>query len=99
MRILLGVVPLLVLAGCASAPAPVAPGPVAAAASESPETQCARQADDDPRIKDLRMRMVSNYYYYQLLQPELERRRKAIFEQCMLVNGIGIPGGVEPIRR
>ena len=79
------------LGGCAGgAPAP---------ADDSPEARCARQADNDPRLRELRMRMISNTYLLQTLKPELENIRKKAYDQCLLTYGIGVPGGVEKPRK
>ena len=89
-RRLLLALPALLAACAGDAPAPL---------DMSPEARCTRQTEADARIKELRMRMVSNPYLQQSLQPELARTRKSVYEQCLLTYGIGVPGGVEKPRR
>lgn len=63
----------------------------------SPQGICARQAQDDPQVRELRMRQVSNPYLQVTLQPQLERTLKAATDRCLLYAGIGVRGGVAPL--
>jgi hypothetical protein len=68
-----------------------------AAQDASPQARCDRQARNDPKVKEIRMRQVSNPYLNVTLKPELDRTIRSATQQCLLSLGIGVPGGVVPI--
>jgi len=64
----------------------------------SPQTQCERQADDDPAVREIYSRTNGAY-----TQPWVERdqllmaRRQAVL-RCMQQKGLAPSGGVQPVR-
>ena len=67
------------------------------AQDQSPQAQCARQVEKDPRVRNIRMQQASEWYLQIGLRPELKRTVQTLTDQCLLTFGIGVPGGVAPI--
>jgi hypothetical protein len=79
-----GLIVALLLAGCAAATTP-----------PTPQAACEREAQDDPVVRDMRMKGAGSPSY---LAWEQERMRIAVQEatlRCLRARGIIRPGGVE----
>jgi hypothetical protein len=70
-----GLALLLPLAACASPPA-------------TPEARCAAQAYDDPAVRELILKGVSNPYFQGKSQGELAAARRRATEDCLRRQGI-----------
>ncbi len=64
-------------------------------ASSTPQAQCAEKAYDDPSVKDLQIRSVSNTNTQAELQPYLKEAIADATKRCLQARGLAAPGGVE----
>ena len=64
----------------------------------SPQAQCARQAQTDPAVVDLYTGTSGLYMQSQAYQGELRARKHEAEMKCLQKLGAAPPGGVEPIR-
>jgi hypothetical protein len=64
-------------------------------ANNSPQGVCARQAEDDPAVKQLVMLSGTNASLEMELRPRLREARRKATNSCLAAKGIFVPGGVE----
>ena len=74
----------LLLAGCAGA--------------DTPEAACARQAENDPAVRELIIKGVGNPAFLAASQEELAFTRRQATVACLRGRGLAPRGGVEPQR-
>jgi hypothetical protein len=63
----------------------------------SPQAECERKADDDPKVAEIYSR--SNGVYTQPILSELAVVKRQATLRCLRAKGLAPPGGVEPVRR
>ncbi len=86
MKFLL-VLPLL-LAGCAIF------GPKA----DTPQAECQRQANEDPKVTALEVKQFSLTPSDPDISPDITMARHEALQRCLITHGLAAPGGVEPLR-
>jgi hypothetical protein len=77
---------LLALLGCANQNQ---------ALDDSPQGRCRRQVANDPAIKNIRMKQASEWALQVTLQKDLQDTTNNLMQQCLLMYGIGVEGGVQ----
>ena len=74
-------------------------GPLAGCARpDTPEAACARQAENDPAVRELIIKGVGNPAFLAASQEELTFARRQATVACLRSRGLAPPGGVEPQR-
>jgi hypothetical protein len=81
----------LALAGCGS-------GYVARTEPAAPP-ECRREANDDPTVRDLRMKMAGTSWWRANYQDDLAFAEHEALLKCMRRIGLLPPGGVEPVKQ
>ena len=81
---LLGLLILLAIAGCSSATQP-----------PSEQEVCARQANDDPVVKELIIKGAGNPHFQMEGQDQLRAAKQDATLACLRGRGVIKPGGVE----
>jgi predicted small lipoprotein YifL len=85
---LLSLLLLLPLAGCGLF------GPT----GNTPQAECERQANQDPKVVDLTMKQFATTPSGQDYRPDIAVARHEALQRCLLARGLIAPGGVEPVR-
>ncbi len=67
---------------------------------DSPQAQCERQVNDDPKVAEIYRTSNGEYSYvgYQARDDLLMAKREAVVK-CMRAKGLAPPGGVQPVQR
>lgn len=81
---------LLLLAGCDS-------GYVASTEPAAP-SQCETEANNDPAVKEITMKMSAVQWWRGNHQEDLAVARRQALLRCMRQKGLIPPGGVEPLK-
>jgi hypothetical protein len=68
------------------------------ASDNSPQAQCARQAENDPAVVAIYTRTNGAYTQDQLLRDDLIFARRQATLRCMREKGLAPPGGVQPVQ-
>jgi len=69
----------------------------AGGSDDTPQAQCARQANDDPKVLEI-YSGTSGYYTFPWSQrDELLMARRQAELRCMRAKGLVPPGGVQPV--
>jgi hypothetical protein len=63
----------------------------------SPEAQCRRAADANPKVQDLQMKQMSAGATQPDLNPDIAVAKREAYLSCMHKRGLAPPGGVEPV--
>jgi hypothetical protein len=74
---------LLVLTSCGST-------------DNSPQAQCERQVNNDPKVTEIYTRSNGIYTQQKLNELAVLKRQAAL--QCLRLKGLAPPGGVEPVQ-
>ena len=61
----------------------------------SPQAQCERQANNDPKVVDINI--SSNGIYTPQVRSRLSVAKREATLQCLRLKGLAPPGGVEPV--
>jgi len=69
----------------------------ACGADDTPQAQCARQANDDPKVLEVYTRTNGDYTYPWVQRDELLMARRQAEMRCMRAKGLAPPGGVQPV--
>ncbi len=75
------------LAGCASGPP-----------AGSPQAVCEAQADDDPKVTELRVKALGSPIEAVNLRSDIAFAHRQAMQACLRKLGLAPPGGVEPVR-
>ena len=65
---------------------------------DSPEAQCARQAEQDPTVQSIYRGNQGDYTQLGNARSNLLWAKRQATLKCLREKGLGPPGGVEPIR-
>ena len=69
-------------------------------AGNSPQAECAHEAEADPKVMDLTIQNMNQYApTAQDLQPEITVAKRQALLRCLRAKGLAPPGGVEPVVR
>jgi hypothetical protein len=68
------------------------------ATDNSPQAQCARQAQNDPTVKAVYAGNYGDYTQQGTAFATLNWAKRQATQKCLQARGIGPPGGVEPIQ-
>ncbi len=63
----------------------------------SPQAECERQADDDPKVVEIYTRTNGAYTYPWVQRDDLLMAKKQATIRCMRAKGLAPPGGVQPV--
>ena len=67
------------------------------AGDNSPQAECARQADQDPKVVEIYTRTNGAYTFAWGEHDELEAAKRAAVLRCMREKGLAPPGGVQQV--
>ncbi len=63
--------------------------------TSTPQGQCRAEAYNDPKVKDIQIRMLGNQMLQSQLMPDLNDAVHAATLRCLRARGLAPPGGVE----
>ena len=67
-------------------------------ADNSPQAQCERQADDDPKVMEIYTRTNGAYTFDPLVNRDLQLAKREATMRCMRAKGLAPPGGVQVVQ-
>ncbi len=78
----------LLLAGCG----------MFGAGADTPQAQCERQANSDPTVANLRLKVFTQTTQDRDISPDIAMAKHEAVQRCLIARGAAAPGGVQPLR-